>query len=218
MTEQNNSSTRRPRVRLGTPELRGTGKTELALIVEVNEAIKTSIAASESISLIAVNANLVAGRAGERASGFCVVAGELRRFSNSMAQTNQGWAKLIFELVRETALNRNQSRYLNLLKATGRCSDKAREAIAGARARSLNELLITTTHNSERVIELQGLINRAAKQRMLGVMIARSAMIESAYGGTLRPVLQQIATSIDASIEILNANGQKVELMMSRVN
>lgn len=218
MTEQKESGARRPRVRLGTPELRGTGKTELALIVEVNEAIKASIAASESISLIAVNANLVAGRAGDRASGFCVVAGELRRFSNNMAQTNQGWAKLIFELVRETALNRNQSRHFNLIKATGRCSDKARQAIAEARARSLDELLTTTAQNSERVLELQGLIKRAEKQRVLGVMIARSAMIESAYGGALRPVLQQIASSIDASIEILNTNGQKVELMMSRVN
>lgn len=218
MGEQNETGTRRARVRLGTPELRGTGKTELALIVEVNEAIKASIAASESISLIAVNANLLAGRAGDRASGFCVVAGELRRFSNNMAQTNQGWAKLIFELVRETALNRNQSRYFNLLKMTGRCSDKAQAAIAEARERSLNELLTTTAHNSERVLELQGLIKRAEKHRMLGVMIARSAMIESSYGGALRPVLQQIATDIDDSIEILNSNGQKVVLMMSRVN
>ncbi|HEX5364342.1 MAG TPA: hypothetical protein VFW59_08720 [Gallionella sp.] len=218
MSEQNESCARPRRVRLGTPELRGTGKTELALIVEVNEAIKQSIAVSEGISLIAVNANLVAGRAGSRAAGFCIVAGELRRFSDNMAHTNQGWSKLIFELVRETALNRNQSRYFNLLKAAARGSDKAQAAIAEARERSLNELLITTAHNSARVIELQGLIQRAEKQQVMGVMIARSALIESAYGGAMRPVLDQIATSIDASIGDLISNGRKVELMMSRVN
>jgi hypothetical protein len=218
MTKQNEAGMRLPRVRLGTPELRGSGTSELTLIAAVNEAIKQTIFASESISLIAVNANLVAGRAGSRAAGFCVVAGELRRFSDSMARTMQGWSNLIYELVRETARSRNQSRYFNLLKAAGSLSDKAQSAIAAARERSLNELLTATAHNSKRVIELQGLSKRAEKQRVTGEVIARSAMIESAYGGTMRPVLEQIALNIDASIGVLNASGQNVEQMMSKVN
>lgn len=216
-TEMHVSGVRRPRVRLGTPEMRGTGVSELTLIAAVNEAIKQSIAASESISLIAVNANLVAGRSGTRAAGFCVVAGELRRFSDNMARAMQGWSKLIYELVRETALSRNQIRLLNKLQEAARCSAKAEAAIAASRERSWNELDETTARNSVRVLELQGLISRAEKQRVTGVVIARSAMIESAYGGTMRPVLQQIASNIDASIGHLTAYSRNVGTMMQRV-
>lgn len=218
MTEQNESCTGRPRVRLGTPELRGSGVSELTLIAKVNEAIKQSISASENISLIAVNANLVAGRAGSRAAGFCIVAGELRRFSDSMAKTMQGWSKLIYALVSETARSRNQIRLLHKLQAAGQCSPKAQAAIAAACERSRNELALTNAHNSVRVLELQGLIGRAEKQRVTGEVIARSAMIESAYGGAMRPVLEQIATSIDVSIGNLTAYSRNVGHMMNKVN
>lgn len=217
MSEANESCTGRPRVRLGTPELRGSGVSELTLIASVNEAIKQSISASENISLIAVNANLVAGRAGSRAAGFCVVAGELRKFSDSMAHTMQGWSTLIYELVRETARSRNQIRRLHLMQAAGRGSAKARETLVTTCERSRKELALTTELNSERVLELQGLIKRAEKQRMTGQVIARSAMIESAYGGAMRPVLEQIATSIDASIGNLTAYSSNVGHMMNRV-
>jgi hypothetical protein len=218
MAEQNESCTGRPRVRLGTPELRGTGVSELTLIATVNEAIKQSISASANISLIAVNANLVAGRAGSRAAGFCVVAGELRRFSDSMALTMQGWSKLIYELVRETAISRNQIHRLHLIQAAGRSSAKAQAALASTCTRSRGELDVTNAHNSERVLELQSLIRRAEKQRVTGEVIARSAMIESAYGGAMRPVLEQIATSIDVSIGNLTAYSRNVGHMMNKVN
>lgn len=218
MTEFNESSTRRLRLRLGTPELRGSGMSELILIAAVNEAIKQSISASENISLIAVNANLVAGRAGNRAAGFCVVAGELRRFSDSMARTMQGWSSLIYALVSETARSRNQIRLLHKLQLTAKYSAKAQAAIELACERSRNALALTNAHNSQRVLELQGLIQRAEKQRVTGEVIARSAMIESAYGGAMRPVLQQIATGIDISIGNLTAYSRNVGRMMNKVN
>jgi hypothetical protein len=218
MDGQNESGTRRPRVRLGTPELRGSGANELTLIASVNEAIKQAISASENIGLIAVNANLVAGRAGNRAAGFCIVAGELRRFSDSMAKTMQGWSSLIYALVRETARSRNQSRLLHKLQEAGRGSSKAQQAIAAACERSQNELAQTNERNSDRVIELQGLMQRTEKTRVMGEVIARSAMIESAYGGAMRPVLAQIATSIDAGIGKLTAHSRNVGHMMNRVS
>lgn len=209
---------RRPRLRLGTPELRGTGVSELSLIAAVNEAVRQTIAASQNISLIAVNANLVAGRAGTRAAGFCVVASELRRFSESMSRDMQGWSSLIYGLVQETALSRNQIRLLSKLEAAGRSSEKAAAAIAAAREKSWQELEATNMRNSDRVAQLLGLIKRAEKHRVTGEVIARSAMIESAYGGALRPTLQQIATSIDASISNLTSYSQNVGYMMEKVS
>jgi methyl-accepting chemotaxis protein len=206
------------RVRLGTVELRETGATELRLIAKVSEAIKQSIDASGKIGLVAVNANLVAGRAGDRAAGFCVVAGELRRFSDGMAKSMQGWSKLIYELVRETAHSRNQARSLVLLRATGRCSPKAQEAIAAACERSRSALDVFTQGNSARVIELQGLIHRAEKQRVTGEVIARSALIESAYGGAMQQILQQIAKEIDSGLGEFISFSRKVGETMGRVS
>jgi hypothetical protein len=203
-------------MRLGTPELRGTGVTELRLISDVNEAIKLSIEASGKIGLLAINANLIAGRAGVRAVGFCVVAGELRRFSDGMANMMQGWSNLIYALVRETARSRNQARRLGKLKAAGRYSEKAREAISASYLRSRDALHTITNENSMRVLELQGMIQRAEKQRITGEVIARSAMIESAYGGTMRAALQQVALDIDAGISSFTSFSRNVGCMMQR--
>lgn len=204
------------RIRLGTPELRGSGISELSLISNVNEAIKLSIEASRKIGLLAINANLIAGRAGARAVGFCVVAGELRRFSDGMANMMQGWSSLIYALVRETARSRNQARRLGKLKAAGRYSEKASEAISASYLRSRNALNMITHENSMRVLELQGMIQRAEKQRITGEVIARSAMIESAYGGAMRSALQQVALDIDTGISSFTAFSRNVGCMMQR--
>ena len=210
ISAENNSSSMGKRVRLGAPELRGSGISELTLISEVNESIKQAIRASESISLIAVNANLAAGRSGAKAVGFCVVAGELRMFSERMANTMHGWSSLIYELVQETARSSNQLHNRTKLRETSAQSAKAGAALAQALARSDEAFAIAKARNSERVIELQGLMRRAAKQRVTGEVIARSAMIESAYGGTMQPVLQQIAKAIDASVGKLTSHVRDV--------
>ena len=206
------------RIRLGAPELRGTGANELILIAAVNEAIKQAIRASASIGMMAVNANLFAGRAGEGAAGFCVVASELRRYSDSTAKTMQGWSVLIHALVDVTAMSRNQIRRLKKLQEAQSCSPAAQAAIATACERSWMELKATTERNSALVIELQGMIRRTLKLRVTGEVIARSAKIESAYGGAMQHVLQQIADGIDASIGDLNLYTQDVGRLIHEVN
>jgi hypothetical protein len=219
MNSQNNTEklTAIRRVRLGSPELRGTGISELTLISAVNESVKQAIRASENISLIAVNANLAAGRSGARAVGFCVVAGELRLFSDRMANTMHGWSSLIYALVQETARSSVQLRSRNKLRETGALSAKAKAALAQALEQSNEAFALAKARKSVRVIELQGLIRRAEKQRVTGEVIARSAMIESAYGGTMQPVLQQIAKSIDASIGNLTSHVRDVGQMTGKV-
>lgn len=221
MDTRNENTTSPPaqskRVRLGNVGMRKTGVSELSLIASVNEAIKQSILASQNINMIAVNANLKAVRAGKRAAGFGVVAGELRRFSDNMAQTMQGWSGLIYDLVNRTAQSRNQARRMRTLLAAGRCSPKAQQVIAAASQRSREKLDAMTSLNSEKVLALRTMIIRAEKQYIAGEMIARSSLIESAYGGTMRPVLHQMATEIDASIARFNVHSQNVGKLMQRV-
>lgn len=206
------------RVRLGLAELRGSGVNELILIARVNEAIKLAIAASEAITLIAVNANLVARRAGKSAAGFCVVAAELRHFSDGIATMMQGWSDLIYALVDATAISRNQIRSLKKLLEASDCSEEARLALMHACEVSRQALHATNIGNSARVIELQRMIVRAQKLRVTGELIARSAMIESAYGGQMRAVLQQIACDIAVSISELNKHTKDVGHLINKVS
>ncbi|MEW5904809.1 MAG: hypothetical protein AB1722_10765 [Pseudomonadota bacterium] len=188
------------RVRLGTAEMRGTGVTELSLIASVNETVKEAISASERISLIAVNASLVAGRAGDRAAGFCVVAAELKRFSESMAADMSRWSRLIEGVVHATALGRRRAHLMYKLQHTARLSDKAKAAISAACCSSRQAVDETTLLTSQRVKELLELIDRSDKQHLRGGMIARSALIEAAYGGAMHGVLRQIAETIGDSM------------------
>lgn len=204
------------RVRLGTPGMRGTGTHELNLIADVNEQIKQAIHASESINLIAINANLTARRAGSRAAGFCVVAGELRRFSTRMSADMAAWSVVIDGVVRETAQGRKQAHVLYGLQKTAGISPKAQAAIAGACERSRRALDESTERNSERVDRLLGMIQRTEKQHLAGEMIARSAMIEAAYGGALQPVLKQIAETISQSLANFTAFSAQVGRTMRR--
>ena len=206
------------RVRLGTVELRSSGQNELTLIASVNEAIKLAITASEAISLISVNANLVAGRAGKGAAGFGVVAGELRRYSEHMSGNMQRWSTLIYALVEATANSRNQIRRLMKLEVTGRLSPESSLAIDGTRARSRRALDYSNERNSVIVRELQSLILRTQKMRVTGEVIARSSMIESAYGGGMQSVLKQIADAINENVRDLNAYTREVGELIHEVN
>ncbi len=204
------------RVRLGTPEMRGTGVSELSLIAEVSEKIKEAVHASESISLIAINANLTAGRAGGRAAGFCVVASELRRFSERMVADMAAWSNVIYRVVRETAHGRKQAHVLYKLQETAGMTPKARAAIAAASERCRLELGESTQRNSECVIQLLDMIHRTEKQHMTGEMIARSALIEAAYGGSMQPVLRQIAETIGHSLAGFTKFSEQVGRTMRR--
>ena len=204
------------RVRLGRPELRGSGVGELTLIAGVNETIKHAITASRGISLIAINAGLVAGRAGSRARGFGVVAKELRDFSERMSAGMSGWSDLICNVVRETARDRTQAHQLYKLQDTARRSPKAQAAIAAACARSQARLEEITRRNSVQVFELLRLVQRTEKQRMAGQLIARSAVIEAAHGGAMRGAMQQMSSEIGAAIARFSERSEAVGQSMRK--
>jgi hypothetical protein len=103
------------------------------------------------------------------------------------------------------------------LRETSALSAKAGAALAQALARCDGEFSAANESKSVRVIELQSLIRRAEKQRVIGEVIARSAMIESAYGGIMQPILQQIAKSIDVSVGNLTVHVRDVGQVTGKV-
>lgn len=179
---------------------------ELQTISRMNEDIKHVQRIAEDISLIAVNAMLVARQAGDRAVGFGVVTRELRITSDRMAATMLGLSSLIYQLVVTTARGRSLARRRDTLGMTGKGSAQAGISIAAARQKSQNDEGDCAQSIKALIYELHGVVNRTGKQCASGMVITRSATVEAAYGGTMQPLLRQIAVSFEASIGELTAH------------
>lgn len=176
------------------------------MIAKMNEDIKHVQRIAEDISLIAVNAMLVARQAGDRAVGFGVVTRELRITSDRMAATMLGLSKLIYQLVLTTARGRSHARRRNSLGTTAKSSAQAGAAIAAACQKSQTDLGDSAKLIKALRHELHGVVNRTGKQCASGMVITRSATIEAAYGGTMQPLLRQIAVRFEASITELTGH------------
>lgn len=176
---------------------------ELMLISQVNEEIKQVQHIAQDLSLIAINAMLVARQAGDRAVGFGVVARELRLTSDRMAETMQGLSGLMYQLVHATAHGRNLERRMRGLCAAQECNTQSAAAIApacraGQRDRSDGGVKVRALAQT-----ILGVVTRTDKQCAGGMVIARSAVIEAVYGGAMQPLLHQIAVRFEASIAAL---------------
>jgi methyl-accepting chemotaxis protein len=190
---------------------------ELKAISEINEEIKDIVSVAESISLTATNAMLVAKQTGAYASGFTMVARELRAYSERMTAALQELSKLIYWQVEVNATKRHRVRKQNLLSKTGTYGELAQTRINLACTRGLLELdeierLIVT-----QVRDLQLMVKRAGKQCTTGLVIARSACIEAAYGGDMALVLSQIAHDVEEVVHTLSRRVMRLELRLSEI-
>jgi len=167
---------------------------ELQIIAKINEEIKRIIDLAEDISLTATNAILVARQAGSNAVGFSVVARELRMFSDKIAKAMQELSKLIYQQVSITATKRNRLRSVIKLNQASTSHELAKTRLEFACERSQSEMEIAI---SSILKSLQIAMKRTVKQCASGMVIARSAGIESAHGGEMTLALHQVAQSVE---------------------
>lgn len=177
----------------------------LALIAQANEGIKQVRRLAEDISLIATNAMLVARRAGDSAVGFRVVARELRSTSDRMASAMEGLGVLVYQLVLATARCRGSCHRTRTLDATAGYAAQAAAAIGSTLRGSRHRMTLCQGGLYAMVRELDAAVRRTGRHCDNGIVIARSAAIEAVYGGTMQPLLRQIAEHFEASIERLAA-------------
>lgn len=178
---------------------------DLALIAQANEQIKQVRRLAEEISLIATNAMLVARRTGDNAIGFRVVARELRVTSDRMASIMEGLSGLIYQLVLAVARCCSMRHRTRSLGAAARGSVHAGNIMGAALGESRNKCdgcLCSVRALAQR---LDAIIQRTGRQCDNGIVIARAASIEAAYGGNMQPLLRQIAQHFEASIADLAA-------------
>ncbi len=178
---------------------------ELHRIVRVNEQIKDVVRPAFRISIMALNAILLARRAGDAARGFGVLSGELRRFAGELSQNMEALRQLTStSVVAVTALVKD-GRYLAIIDrvvrpdgAVGMQLEQVRQRQQHANERRLAELKQMRTALAQLVGDLRPLVQ-------LGIVLARLARVEAAYGGAFAQSLTQVSADFSRTIEQIEA-------------
>lgn len=179
----------------------GTGG-ELRRIVRINEEIKSVVATAFKINLMAMNAIFLAKRAGQAALGFSVLSNELRRFAADLQRQMEVLRAMTYDsvasvtaLVKHGRINRMIGRLraetggeagqavARYLQDRPSVDDAEREAVVEGQNRRLNQTIADTAQLVE-----------------LGSVLARSAKIEAAYGGSFAPALMQVSSDFERII------------------
>ncbi len=175
---------------------------ELRGIVRINEEIKSVVAAAFKINLMAMNAIFLAKRAGQSALGFGVLSNELRSFALQLQQQMGTLREMTYGSVATVTALVKQARINRLLEKT--------RADSTGEGRALVDHFLRTRHAdalSKRQEQISAL-NRRLTQMIadtaqlveLGSVLARSAKIEAAYGGSFSASLMQVSSDFEKTI------------------
>ena len=174
---------------------------DLALSVSINHGLKQVIEISHQINLVAMNAILVAKRAGQQSSGFKVVAMELRVFSQKMEEMMARLGEMIFRLVKRIADLRKLQKNLSLLSSAMKKSQCAADQLHASHALKSEQIEQLQVAVDQEWHGLETEVKRSLNLCSSGAMLSHNARIEAAYGGTMLADMQQVAGRIE---EIMN--------------
>ena len=170
-------------------------------MVQINEEIKKVANLSFGMNLVALNAMLVSKRAGERSRGFGVVSSELRMFSHKLREAMSDLGLRISCMVNEVAAMQKQSHERAHLQCAIGDAGNMREYMSASFVRkeeSLRQLTQSMGNNRDHLLRQ---VRRTLQLCDMGTALARSAKIESVYGGDMSGTLKQVASQIDGTIE-----------------
>ncbi len=186
------------------------GVSELARIVRVNEEIKAIVSTAFRINLMALNAIFLAKRAGNAALGFGVLSNELRRFAQELTRHMATLRDMTSGSVGSVTGVVQQQRTSAILAEAIRLSGDSVPGVREARRRGATRLAEQQACLRSLDQRLRSAVEETQQLVELGGVLARSAKIEAAYGGTFSPALMQVSTDfaeviaqIKRSLEIL---------------
>lgn len=175
---------------------------ELRRIVRINEEIKTVVKTAYRINLMAMNAIFLAKRAGQSALGFGVLSNELRRFATDLEQQMLALGQATGGSVSTVTAMVKEARTIKVLeRARTECEGRGREIIDELlRKRSAT----TFSDRQDQVAALNRnlamMIESTASLVEMGGVLARSAKIEAAYGGSFSQSLKQVSSDFEGTI------------------
>lgn len=172
---------------------------------QIIEEIKGVVRICEGINLTAINAMLVAKRAGEHSRGFGVVSGELRFFSRQLEERMSETTALVSHLARDAAATLNQRRLQQQMERAAGASERSAKLLNTAMEHKVHAL--SETRGKIRALEdaLSRQVTDAIKLCHTGIALGRSAKIEAVYGGSMEATLGQVSHEVeDRMLELLN--------------
>jgi hypothetical protein len=180
---------------------------ELQRIVLVNEQIKSVVATAFSINLMALNAIFLAKRAGQAALGFGVLSNELRGFSVDLADVMKTLRNMTSDSVNVVSDQVRRSRTLDiLLRLKAADVPRGQAAVNAAFARHAGEVERHAAELRERQRRLRQVLADVRQRVELGGVLARSAKIEAAYGGSFAQPLMQVSSDFDKTIDAIRGS------------
>ena len=185
----------------------------LASAVAINESLKQVIEISRQINLVAINAILVAKRAGDDSAGFRVVAIELRSFSEKVEKMMFALGALIAQLVKRIAAMLKLARSVRIMADTLQKSGD-QNAILQANYASKQAAYASNRVSCEKDwAQLGKELGRSLLLCKSGSMLSHNGRIEAAYGGAMLSDMLQVASQIETimgraidELMLLNAN------------
>lgn len=186
---------------MGYEQTEDSGR-ELRRIVRINEEIKTVVKTAYRINLMAMNAIFLAKRAGQSALGFGVLSNELRRFATDLEQQMLALGQATGGSVSTVTAMVKEARAIKVL-------ERARAQCEGAGRDIIDDLLrrrSATTYSDRRDQvaalnrNLAMMIESTASLVEMGGVLARSAKIEAAYGGSFSQSLKQVSSDFEGTI------------------
>lgn len=163
----------------------------------INEEIKHIIEISSKINLSAINAMLVARRAGDKSLGYSVVSFDLRKFSQQLDLNMNDIRHIIADLIQTVATLLGKYRDHSLLIRTADRSELSRKNIAKSLLAKDKDVIDTKNIISAQSDILRNKLDASLKLCHKGASLARSAKIESAYGGNMSRVLTQVSQEVE---------------------
>lgn len=179
----------------------GTGH-ELRRIVHINEEIKSVVATALRINLMAMNAIFLAKRAGRSALGFGVLSNELRTFALDLQRQMAALREMTYGSVATVTATVKQARLNNLLERTRAGSSGATRAMVEDHMRTAHAQAMEGRREQSEVANrrLSQMIADTVQLVELGIVLARSAKIEAAYGGGFSASLMQVSSDFEQAI------------------
>lgn len=182
-------------------EDRDSGR-ELRRIVRINEEIKTVVKTAYRINLMAMNAIFLAKRAGQSALGFGVLSNELRRFASDLEQQMMVLGQATAGSVVTVTAMVKEARVVRVLERTRAASAGAGREIVEDLLRRRRAAALADRHDQIATLNrnLSMMIESTSSLVEMGGVLARSAKIEAAYGGSFSQSLKQVSSDFEGTI------------------
>ncbi|QKJ66433.1 hypothetical protein HQN60_06835 [Deefgea piscis] len=165
-----------------------SGVSALQQSVLIHEEVKEVVVSCFEINLMGLNAIILAKKAGVHARGFGVISGELRSLSLALQAEMHRLGLLAQELLNSATTRLQAERRLARLTDAAAFSAEVADLLAPAMEKTRNKMVVFKGGS-----KFGECLDDAYQTCTFGLVLARSARIESAYSGELRTILAELS-------------------------